>query len=68
MTTQMSDTIIDRIQRVKRSIAKEFQPRAVQVAVDGPCPDESCGSQVSMKVHSDSTSVTCPACGGTFAV
>jgi hypothetical protein len=62
------DTIIDRIGRVKRSIAKEVEPRAVQVAVDGSCPDESCHAPLSMEVHSDSASLTCTACGGTFAV
>lgn len=63
-----SDTIIDRIGRVKRSIAKEIDPRAVRVAVDGCCPDERCQAPLSMEVHSDSASLTCPSCGGTFAV
>jgi hypothetical protein len=63
-----ADTIIDRIGRVKRTIAKEIDPRAVQVAVDGSCPNESCHAPLSMEVHSDSASLTCTACGGVFAV
>lgn len=62
------DTIIDRIGRVKHSLVKEAQPRAVQVAVDGHCPEEGCNALLAMVVHSDSASITCTACGGTFEV
>jgi hypothetical protein len=62
------DTIIDRIGRVKHSLRKEAQPRSVQVAVDGHCPEEGCNTLLAMVVHSDSASITCTACGGTFEV
>lgn len=68
MTLQSSDTVVDRAERVKHSIAGTGDPRAVQVAVDGLCPAADCGTRVVAEIHSDTTRVTCPSCGGTFAV
>lgn len=68
MVMTSADTIIDRVARVKHSLAGSGDPRTVQAAVDGPCPKEDCDGRVVAIVHADSTSVHCDACGGDFAV
>ncbi len=67
MTLHQSDTVIDRVSRVKHSIAGN-DPRVVQVAVDGPCPTKGCDARVIAEVHSDSHTVVCAACGTEFIV
>jgi len=61
----MSNTVIDRASRVKHSIAGN-DPRAVRVAVDGPCPTEGCDARLIGEIHSDSSTVVCEACGTAF--
>ena len=68
MTLQSSDTVVDRAERVKHSIAGAGDPKAVQVAVDGLCPADACDTRVVAEIHADTTRVTCPGCGGVFAV
>ncbi len=68
MTLHPSDTVVDRAERVKHSIAGAGDPRAVQVAIDGLCPTDGCGTRVVAEIHADTTRVTCPSCGGVFAV
>lgn len=68
MTLQESDTVIDRAERVKHSIAGQGDPRAVQVTVDGPCPDAACGARVVTTIHADTSGVRCDACGTTFPI
>lgn len=68
MTLQMSDTVLDRVARVKHSIESQNDPGAVQVAVDGPCPTPGCDARVITEVHADSSIVACATCGNTFPV
>jgi hypothetical protein len=60
------DSIADRAERVHRTLEGADDPRAVQVAVGGPCP--ACGERVEIVVHPDSTGFTCGSCGGRFSV
>jgi ribosomal protein S27AE len=59
------DSIVDRARRVHHSLEGEGDPRTVQVAVGGPCPD--CGERVEITLHPDSSAFTCGSCGGTFS-
>lgn len=68
MPQQTVDTIIQRVERVKHSLAGAGDPRAVQAAVDGVCPNEDCDGRVVAVVHADTAAVTCEACGSTFQV
>lgn len=68
MPTRTTDTIIDRVQRVKHSLEGTGDPRLVQVAVDGLCPTEGCGARLIETIHADSASVRCDACGKRFPV
>jgi predicted Zn finger-like uncharacterized protein len=63
---QKSDTVVDRASTVRSSLAREGDPRTVQAAVDGRCPN--CGSRFVVTVRGDLGSVTCPDCDQTFSV
>lgn len=67
MATQ-TDTILERVGRVKHSLAGAGDPRTVQAAVDGLCPKDGCDGRIVATVHADSTSVHCDTCGGDFSV
>ncbi|MFD1721901.1 hypothetical protein [Amnibacterium endophyticum] len=69
MSSTDSDTIVDRVERVKHSLgATTGDPSTVQAAVDGPCPAEGCDGRVVAVVHADSSVVHCDTCGGDFRV
>lgn len=68
MPTQTTDTIIDRVGRVKHSLEGTGDPRTVQVAVDGLCPAEDCEGRVITTIHADSSAVHCDTCGRSFPV
>jgi formamidopyrimidine-DNA glycosylase len=61
-----ADSIVDRAQRVHDSLEGAGDPRRVQAAVGGPCPD--CGERVEITVHADSSSFRCGSCGGTYSL
>lgn len=60
------DSILERAQRVHHSLEGTGDPRSVQVAVGGPCPD--CRERVEIVVHADSSTFTCGTCGGIFTL
>ncbi len=64
MTLQLQDTVVDRVERVKRSLASQHQPGAARVTVDGLCPH--CAARVVVEVRADSCCVECDTCGSTY--
>jgi hypothetical protein len=61
-----TDSITDRVHRVRTSLEPYGDPRTVQAAVDGACPD--CGARFVVNVHSDTGRITCPECDAGFTV
>ena len=59
-----SDSIVDRVHTVRSSLASYGDPRTVQAAVDGLCPD--CGDRFVVDVRSDLGAITCPSGGARF--
>lgn len=59
-----SDSISDRVDRVRSSLEPYGDPQTVQAAVDGQCPD--CGTRFVVDVRSDIRSITCPSCQADF--
>jgi len=61
----VNDSIIERAKRVEHTLHAVGDPTAC-AAVGGPCP--SCGARVETVLRSDSTSVSCDACGEEFPI
>jgi hypothetical protein len=68
MTLEAPETLLERARRTRGNLAGTGDPRAVRVAVDGPCPSGDCDERIVAQVHADTTSVRCPGCGATFAL
>jgi predicted RNA-binding Zn-ribbon protein involved in translation (DUF1610 family) len=60
------DSIVDRAERVHRSLERTAGGVRAQAAVGGPCPE--CGERVELVLSADSSSFTCRSCGTSFAI
>lgn len=60
-----NDSILERAQRVEHSLQAAGEPTA-QAAVGGPCP--KCEARVETVLHTDTSTVSCDACGAQFPV
>jgi hypothetical protein len=60
------DSIVERAKRVQQSLDAVPDPRAVQAAVGGPCPN--CGERVEIVMRPDSSGFRCGGCGTSYAL
>lgn len=66
MASTTTDSVLDRVERVKASLLRGESPAGVQAVVDGPCPQ--CGSLDIVTVHAAIASFSCEQCGEKFTV